>query len=366
MSTSKKPLDIALDYIARGWCPLPVKHGTKALAMTGALEEWRITATSAGEHFNGHDQNIGVLLGTASGGLVDVDLDDPLTLHIADRFLPHTDSVFGRSGKPKSHRLYKIEGDPGTVKQFADDDGMLVEYRSDHFTVFPGSTHTSGEPIEWVCDGEPAVVDRDDLMRAIGTLAVTTAVAKRWNEGNRDNLSAAVSGALLRAGAPTDVVKLVIETVCDVRGEDARERKKHLEKIPRFARKLADNPKNARVPGLPKLEEATDAKFVARLKKWLSLDDEGEEIVGPSDDDLALAFADKHANDLRHVAVWGQWLIYDGKRWAEDETIHVMHMSRVLCREIRDALLPTLTPKEALHRGDGMTDTVCSGQQRWS
>jgi hypothetical protein len=34
--------------------------------------------------------------------------------------------------------------------------------------------------------------------------------------------------------------------------------------------------------------------------------------AGHSEDGLALAFATAHAGDQRFVALWGQWLAYDG------------------------------------------------------
>lgn len=36
-----------------------------------------------------------------------------------------------------------------------------------------------------------------------------------------------------------------------------------------------------------------------------------------ADDTLALGFTERHGSDLRYVAVWGRWLIWNGRRWAE-------------------------------------------------
>jgi putative DNA primase/helicase len=51
-----------------------------------------------------------------------------------------------------------------------------------------------------------------------------------------------------------------------------------------------------------------------------------------SDDALALRFADQHADDLRFVAAWGQWFRFDGKRWRQDDTLHVFDLARRICR----------------------------------
>ena len=55
-------LDIARDYLNRGWAPVPVPHRTKVPVVEG-WPKLRVTEASLREHFNGAPQNIGVLLG---------------------------------------------------------------------------------------------------------------------------------------------------------------------------------------------------------------------------------------------------------------------------------------------------------------
>src|ERR1700686_2716111 len=96
--------DIALGYLRRGWQPVPVPHGEKKPNLT----DWpslRVTEANVAEYF-GRGGNVGVLLGAASGGLTDVDLDCPEALALADVFLPDTTAIFGRHSKRRSHRLY--------------------------------------------------------------------------------------------------------------------------------------------------------------------------------------------------------------------------------------------------------------------
>ena len=64
-------LAAARDYIERGWAPIPVPFRTKG----PLLDEWqtlRINAETAPNFFNGAPQNIGIILGAASGGLCDL------------------------------------------------------------------------------------------------------------------------------------------------------------------------------------------------------------------------------------------------------------------------------------------------------
>lgn len=47
---------------------------------------------------------------------------------------------------------------------------------------------------------------------------------------------------------------------------------------------------------------------------------------------LALTFARENAATLRFCAAWGQWLIWDGVRWAGDKTLLSIDLARELCR----------------------------------
>jgi putative DNA primase/helicase len=52
-----------------------------------------------------------------------------------------------------------------------------------------------------------------------------------------------------------------------------------------------------------------------------------------SDDALATSFAIRHKDELRYVAAWGRWFLYDGMSWREDDTLHAFDLSRQVCRE---------------------------------
>ena len=117
--------------------------------------------------------NVGVLLGEPSDWLIDIDIDHPRAVELAAQFLPPTPLVFGRAGKPKSHYLYKVSR-PCASKRFASRSaGMIVELRSTGLqTVFPPSTHESGEVIQWLDQSqEPAEIDPEDLLDTVRSLA---------------------------------------------------------------------------------------------------------------------------------------------------------------------------------------------------
>ena len=96
-------------------------------------------------------------------------------------FLPSTGAIFGRPSKPRSHHLYQVKG-PAPTEQFRDPitKKMIVELRGDggFQTVFPPSTHESGEKIEWESDGDLTVVDYQVLLDAVTKLAARCLIAR--------------------------------------------------------------------------------------------------------------------------------------------------------------------------------------------
>jgi putative DNA primase/helicase len=61
---------------------------------------------------------------------------------------------------------------------------------------------------------------------------------------------------------------------------------------------------------------------------------ESGELPPTAEDSIALVFADRHAGELRYVALWGRWLIYDSTHWSYDDTLHAFDRARAICREI--------------------------------
>ena len=61
-----------------------------------------------------------------------------------------------------------------------------------------------------------------------------------------------------------------------------------------------------------------------------------------SDAALALRFRARHADDVKHVAAWGKWLIWDGSHWAEDDTLRAFDLSRGICSAASAEALRTI------------------------
>jgi hypothetical protein len=275
-----KTLDTATDYLRRGWQPIPIAHRSKNPNFPG-WQNFETTAADLPKHFNGAAQNIGVLL---HNGLTDIDLDSLEAVKIADYFLPHTEAVFGRAGKPRSHRLYickdaKFEkfNNPFLVSSKDEAErknACLVELRTGDGlqTVFPGSTHeTSGEAIEWTTDGDPLQADAPDLRRAVAQMASACLISTFWRYGNRQDLAMALGGALLRNGFDTPTTKNFIRAVCAAANDE--ETTDRIKAVDATAQKLE---RGENVFGFPKLAEMTDKKLVETVCKWLQIESRQE------------------------------------------------------------------------------------------
>jgi putative DNA primase/helicase len=57
-------------------------------------------------------------------------------------------------------------------------------------------------------------------------------------------------------------------------------------------------------------------------------------------DSLALLFTKENGEELRFVAMWGQWFKWQDCVWRRDETLHVFDMVRTLCRRVSTELPP--------------------------
>jgi AAA domain/Bifunctional DNA primase/polymerase, N-terminal len=284
-------LDTALSYIARGWNPVPIPHRTKA----PRGNEWqrrRIDAETASQFFNGAPSNIGVQLGTASGGLTDIDLDCSEAITVAPYILPKTGAIFGRPSKRASHHLYKTDladrmdcatiplKDPGGQQ-------VLLEVRiggggKGAQTVFPGSTHECGEAITWEENGEAAAIDGEELLTGACLVAACALIARYWPaQGSRHDAARVLGGFLSRAGKTAIQVRLYTEAIAKA-AEDPewRDRRKTAEDAATAYRS------DKRAYGLPAMQSMFGRDVANKIAEWLDYrsDNERAEEAAPIPD----------------------------------------------------------------------------------
>lgn len=260
-------VEAAHEYVRRGWAVLPVKPRSKKPRLTN-WSNLRVGNHEIPKVFRAGD-NIGLLLGEPSGGLVDVDLDCPEALKLADTFLPQTSMIHGRESKPASHHWYRVSSPPERTRKFCDLDGTtLVELRSTGGqTVVPPSIHESGEPLEWQTKGEPAVLETQSLVEAVSRVAAAVLLARHWPmPGLRHDASLALAGMLLRSGWSQTKVAQFIESVALAAGdEEARQR---VRDVPSTATRLSSG---RDVTGGKTLASILGDDIVARVGDWLHL-----------------------------------------------------------------------------------------------
>jgi hypothetical protein len=221
---------------------------------------------------------------------------------------------------------------------------MLVELRlggggKAAQTIFPGSIHESGEPIEWVREGEPATVDCATLLAAAARLAAASLLLRRYpTAGGRHEFALVVGGFLARAGLTRDIVEDVAWSIARAANdEEADDRMRAAtDTFDAFARG------DGAVYGFPKLCDAIGEPFAKAIAKFLNYDGDdarpvrfsGDEVApAASEEALALEFAVRHAGALRYVAMWGHWLVWGGSCWREDQSRSVFDLARRICRE---------------------------------
>jgi Bifunctional DNA primase/polymerase, N-terminal/AAA domain len=260
-------LEAALEYVRRGWSPVPVPRGEKG----PRLKEWpnlRLSEADLPEHFNG-DVNIGLLLGQPSGGLVDIDLDCRQAVLTASIILmPRTAMIHGRGGAPCSHWWYIARPIQGPA-QFHDIDGsMLLELRSTgQLTLVPPSLHPEADMLRWEFSGAPAQVDSEALRKNVARVAAATLLARHWpGKGSRHNAALALAGMLLRAEwSEEEIVPLVEAVAKAAKDEELRGR---IRDVTYTARRLDAD---CTATGAPTLARIMGEEVIRRVRDWLEL-----------------------------------------------------------------------------------------------
>ncbi|HJZ55433.1 MAG TPA: bifunctional DNA primase/polymerase [Gemmataceae bacterium] len=220
-------------YLSRGYAPLPLPARRKG----PVIPDWphfRVTPDEIDRYFSPNG-NIGLLLGAASHGLVDVDLDSPEAIRAAPLLLPPTGMVTGRESAPTSHWWYVVTDDPPAKAstEFNDptpgrEDGLVLELRSSGgqtitppsvYPAEPDKDHPNPERCVWHRHDEPDRIAITELLAAVGAVAAAALLGRYWTR-RRNAMACALSGGLIRAGWTVERVEAFIAAVCAANGQD--------------------------------------------------------------------------------------------------------------------------------------------------
>ena len=249
----KKGLQIAKEYFAKGYSPIPIKYRAKQ----PAIANWtnvKITNENIDHYFNGKDTNFGFLLGD---GLIDIDIDDSRILDLAKKVLPEAGVIFGRPSKPSSHYLY--DSDHQETKRFTYKNKTLIEIRSQGCqTVVPPSVHPEGEEISWERHDNLTTISSGELTKKVGLLAFAALMLEFYptNAGQRHDICDAITGLLLRGNYDPYIIDTTVNFIAKVSGDE-----EHLQrsKANTIQRNLKENKKVLGLPTLKKLLDLKDA-----------------------------------------------------------------------------------------------------------
>jgi len=269
--------EAAAEYARRGFAPVPVPYGAKRPVLDG-WQKLRLRPEEVPAHFNGGQQNIGLILGV--GGLTDVDLDAPEAAEAARELMPHTPFRYGRQSKPASHAMYVCDPAPATRQYKCPLTGSsLCELRglsrkgdTGAQSVVPPSIHPSGEPVRFEPGArpEPARVSAADLERAVAKTAAAALLARHWaGEGSRNRAFLALAGLLARAGWSEDEAAQFVRAIYRALwGADADLRQAEAEVSHTYTR-FRDG---GEVTGTPTLAELIDERVLRTALRWLNID----------------------------------------------------------------------------------------------
>jgi putative DNA primase/helicase len=358
------PLDIALEYIGRGWAVVPVPFKSKRPA-GGAWQNLRITEADARQWFNGEAQNVGVLLGEASGGLADIDLDCIEAVRVAPYFLPRT-LCFGRTSKQRSHWLYQsdlwqTENKAAIQFKFATGRGkdrkeqMILELRTGGGgkaaqTIFPGSVHETGELIAWGEKEPLARADEAALKQCCARAASAALLACHFpSKGARHDAGLTLGGFLSRCGFSRPDTELFAEAVTIASGQ-SMEKVKDVRKAAGEAWDEGNRP-GGKSRGFPTLAETFGDDVARHVARWLGISCGSERNPpheakapgwnpGATEQWTELGNAHRlvrhHGEDVRYVHPMEAWFIWDGVFWRRDDSGDIMRRAEATVEAIFD------------------------------
>lgn len=330
----------AREYLGRGWTVVPVLPRDKKITVKG-WEKVRLTEADLPKHFS-NGNNLGVHFGTPSNGVVDVDLDSPEVLALADYLLPTTESVFGRKSKPRSHRLYRLSSQTDYVKLTdplltKEDEGhCLVELRQDgHQTIVPPS-EADGEIRGWDKDGEPAEMDSDLLRLRVHCLGAAALLVRYWPASDRHEARMALSGWLGRSKWTEENTAAFIQSV--IRVAQPGDREAYAKVIGDTRAAFAKLERNEKVTGFARLAGTIDKKIMQQVSEWLGIskfsDDAANSRLGNEGTSNGERFAEQHTDKVRYWPDRKLWLLWTNTHWQTDKLRDIRELAKQTGRGI--------------------------------
>lgn len=285
-SPMSAPASAAMEYVKYGWEPIRLPPLKKT--PTGKWKEARSWTDAEINAAFSESSNIGIALGKRSANLIDIDFDCREAAELAKIIVSDFPS-FGRAGSPNSHRVihaklkkgrYTFDLPSAVATKLGAERTMLLEIRgSGHQTMFPPSTHPSGEKVHWHDDSlSVPQVEAAELLQQCGLIAALSAVTMAYPKGagERDEVCLILTGVLVRAGLDDQEIDLLVPTVAALAGDDEAEKRGGKAAASRQKIEAGEN-----TWGLPELCKRLGLEDLEpRLRDWLRLGGLSAEVDG--------------------------------------------------------------------------------------
>jgi len=305
----------AVDYRRGGWCPIPIKRGSKQTAL-GQLAPYLNRPATQEELRSWSWSGVGIVTGPVSGVLV-LDVDGPEgEAELQKHGHPATPMVRTASGgmhlyfrHPEHHVRTGIRVAPG-----------LDVKASGGYVVAPPSVGANGKPYEWILSPEEAeLADPPEWLmqllereRAKGPAAP---VGERIPPGKRNDVLASLAGTMRRRGMGEGEILAALQVANEQRCQpplEAEEVAKIAASVARY--EPADNVVRISVNG----------HGSAPPTRGYNLTDLGN----------AERFVAQHGENVRYCYAWSRWMVWTGARWERDEAGRAHRLAKDTVRGI--------------------------------
>ncbi len=209
------------NYIAQGYSVVPIPPRSKGPTIRG----WQKLRIENPDGWFDDGQNVGVILGQASGGLVCVDLDHPAAVELAEAYLPKTGLIAGRENGGKTHWFYRVKGPFRKVAFASQCRVKVIEILGDGQQVVVGpSEHPNGGRYD-VLEGEAEAIGTATLVAACERLAMAVFAKLGLQPGTQPRQQeptpncAATNGSPHYGGGETDLRATLVEHGAEIFGD---------------------------------------------------------------------------------------------------------------------------------------------------
>ncbi len=310
----------AAGYAKSGFCPIPIKGRSKQTSLMQLAPYLERKATRE-ELSSWSWSGVGIVTGPLSGVLV-LDVDGPEgEAELKKHGHPITPMVRTASGG--LHLYFRYPGrDVRTGIRVAP--GLDVK-ASGGYVVAPPSIGPNGKPYEWIVSPEDAELAEPPawLMQLLEARSgqhkgPAPTVGEQIPSGERNKVLTSMAGTMRRRGMEEAEILAALEVANERRCSPPLE----TSEVERIAHSIA------------RYEPAGETVRISDISVNGRGSQHPPESFNLTDLGNAARLVAHHGQDLRYCYPWGAWLIYDGRRWAVDDTGEIHRRAKQTVKEI--------------------------------